>query len=236
MGVYSTMSTQNAPRKLPTVQVLFGGIIVALGLLLLLDTTGTVDTRVLVRYVPSLFVLLGVWALVQSGFRNIVGPVVLVAVAGAVQLVTLGYATFDELVVFWPLLVIAFGLSVVLGTYRGRIAASDDAYTSILAAFGGVERRNTSKAFTGADLTAVFGGTSIDLRDAEIADRPAKINAVALFGGVEVIVPREWNVRMEVLPVLGGATDERARSETVNDDVDLVVSGFAMFGGVEVTD
>jgi hypothetical protein len=41
---------------------------------------------------------------------------------------------------------------------------------------------------------------------------------------------------MDVLPVLGGASDDRARTERRNEDLDLVVSGFAAFGGVSVTD
>ena len=230
------MSTRRQSRRLPTGQLLFGGIVVLLGILLLLDTTGVVPTRSALLYAPSLFVLVGAWALVQSRFRNLVGPVVLIGVAGAWQLVALDYATVDQVVAFWPVLVIAFGLSVLMGQFRSAVRETDDAFTGAFAAFGGVEKRNTSKQFAGADLTAMFGGTELDLRDAEITDRPAQVNAVALFGGVEVVVPREWNVRMDVLPVLGGAADDRARTERRNEDLDLIVTGFAAFGGVSVTD
>lgn len=230
------MASTTSPRRVPTGQLLFGAIIVITGVLLLLDTTGVVPTRDALLYVPSLFVLVGVWSLVQSRFRNLVGPVVLIGVASAWQLVVLDYATVDEVVAFWPVLVIAFGLSVLLGQFRSAVRETETDYTTAFAAFGGVEKRSTSKAFTGGDLTAIFGGTELDLRDAEIADRPARINAVALFGGVDVVVPREWNVRLDVLPVLGGATDDRARTERRNEDVDLIVSGFAAFGGVAITD
>ncbi|WP_231751334.1 hypothetical protein [Halogeometricum sp. CBA1124] len=115
-----------------------------------MDSTNVAPTRSLLTYAPSLFVLVGLWAFVQSGFRNVVGPAVLVVVAGAWQLVALGYATVSELVVYWPVLVIAFGLSVVLGQYRSRVATTDDSHDSLFAAFGGVERRNTSKTFVGA--------------------------------------------------------------------------------------
>jgi hypothetical protein len=231
------MSTTVSPRRrFPSVQTLFGGLVVLVGLLLLLDTTGVLETRSLLRYAPSLLVLVGLWALVQSRFRNLVGPVLLVGVGAAAQAVALGYATVDQVVVLWPVLVIAFGLSVVLGNYRSRVRASDADHDSLFAAFGGVERRNTSKSFAGADLTALFGGAELDLRDAAVADRPATVNAVALFGGAEIIVPREWNVRMEVLPVLGAASDERPRREDRHEAVDLVVTGFTAFGGVSVTD
>jgi predicted membrane protein len=231
------MASTTAPaRRLPTSQLLFGALIVLIGLLLLLDTTDVYPTGSLLVYAPSLFVLVGLWALVRSGFRSVVGPVFVILIAGTAQLVALDLATVDQLVVLWPVLIVAFGLSIVLGLYRSRVRSTDERYTSAFAVFGGAERRNTASGFTGADLTAVFGGVELDLRDAEIADRPARVNAVALFGGVDVIVPREWNVTMDVLPILGGASDERPRREEQHETVDLEVTGFAAFGGVSVTD
>ncbi|MFP8891159.1 LiaF transmembrane domain-containing protein [Natrialbaceae archaeon A-CW2] len=229
------MSTISS-RRLPTSQFILGVIVVLVGILLLLQSTGVFPTRNVLLYVPLLFVAVGVWALVQSRFRNVVGPVVLIGIAGAAQVIALGYATVEQVVVYWPVLVIAFGLSIVLGQYRSRVHQTDDVFTSAFAAFGSNEKRNSSKAFTGAELTAVFGGTELDLRDAEIVDRPARINAVAMFGGVDIIVPREWKVQMDVLPVLGGASDDRPRRDGEHEEVDLVVTGFAAFGGVSVTD
>ena len=228
--------TTRTDRRILTSQFLFGAIVILVGLLLLLETTGVASTSDLLLYVPLLFVGIGVWALLQSRFRNIVGPVVLIFVAGAWQLVALDYATAEEVTAFWPVLLIAFGLSILLGQVRSRARKTEAAFTTAFAAFGGVEKRNTSKAFEGADLTAMFGGAELDLRDATVEDRPAQINAVALFGGVDVVVPRDWNVQLDVLPVLGGASDDRPRRENEHDEVDLVVTGFAAFGGVTITD
>lgn len=229
------MSNMTA-RRLPASQLLFGALVVLIGVLLLLDSTGVYPTGSLLVYTPSLFVIVGLWALVRSGFRSLVGPVVVIVIAGIAQLVALDLATVDELVVFWPVLIIAFGASILFGRYRSRIRATDDTFSSMFAIMGGVEGRNTSSGFTGADLTAVFGGAELDLRGAGLGERPARVNAVAMFGGVEVIVPREWNVRMDVLPILGGASDERPRREEQHETVDLEVTGFAAFGGVSVTD
>jgi predicted membrane protein len=93
----------------------------------------------------------------------------------------------------------------------------------------------TTPEFTGANLPAIFGGAELDLRDAEMTQRPAHVSAIAMFGGVEVTVPEDWNVNIDVLPIFGGASDERGRTERTHDEVDLVVTGFAAFGGVEVT-
>jgi predicted membrane protein len=225
-------------RRLLSSQVVLGALIVLVGVLLLGQTTDFYDLEYLFDYIPSLFVLLGIYAMVRSGFRNVFGPLVIVAVAGAWQLVELGYVSGDEVWQFWPLFVVFFGLSLILGQLRGRRSAEavGEDHVSALAVFGGSEKRSASTTFSGANLTALFGGTELDLRDAEVADPPAHVSAVALFGGVSVIVPRDWNVELDVLPILGGAADERPRREREHDDLDLVVSGFAAFGGVSIED
>lgn len=221
-------------RRLPS-QVLLGGLVVLVGLALLAETTGYVNVDAFWTFVPSLFVLLGVFAIVASGFRNIVGPLIIIGVAGAWQLVALEYLTADQVFQFWPLLIVLFGVSIILGQYRSRVRSVEQSYVSSLGVFGGSEKRATG-VFTGADLTALFGGVELDLRDADIEDGPAHVSVTALFGGAEIVVPREWNVQMDVLPVFGGAEDERPRREEEHDQVDLVVTGFAAFGGVSVKD
>lgn len=220
-------------RKL-TSQVLFGALILLVGIVLLADTTGLYDTRPLLDYVPSLFVLLGLYAFVRSGFRNIFGPLVIVVLAGTWQLVELEVVEWSEVSSFWPLFLVIFGLSIIVGQYRSRPSKSGSSRVSGFGFFGGSQKRVTTSDFESANLSALFGGAELDLRDAGLAEQPAHVSCIALFGGVEVHVPEEWNVEMDVLPIFAGASDERMRVERDHDEVDLVVSGFAAFGGVEV--
>ncbi|SIS06678.1 LiaF transmembrane domain-containing protein [Natronorubrum thiooxidans] len=217
-------------------QALLGGFIVLLGLLLLLDTTGVYDTTQLLQFVPSLFVVAGVYALVSSRLRNVAGPLVVIVVAGGWQLATLGVVEWRDFEAFWPLLIVLLGLSVILGRYRARAYEVSDAFVTAVGLFGGADRRVTTAGFAGGELTAVFGGVDLDLRDATVSDRPARVNATAVFGGVDVRVPTDWNVQVDVLPIFGGAEDERPRRAEEHDSVDLVVTGFAAFGGITVVD
>lgn len=217
-------------------QSLLGGVVVLVGLALLASTTGFYDTGALLRYVPSLFVLVGLYALWASRLRNVLGPLLLVAVAGAWQLVALGVVSAGSVLSLWPLLLVVFGLSVVFGRLRRAPATADGSVAEAVALFGGSDVRVTSREFTRGTLTALFGGAELDLRDATVAAPPAYVDATAVFGGVEVVVPREWNVRLDVLPILGGAEDERPRREATHEAVDLVVTGTALFGAVTVSD
>lgn len=241
MGFYfghehSPGMAQQRGRPALSTQLVVGVLVVAIGVVLLVHTTGLYDTRFLFDYVPSVFVLLGLYAMVRSGFRNLFGPMVVVVLAGVWQLTALDVVEGNELAQFWPLFVVLFGLSLVASHFRSAPEDVGDNHVSSFAVFSGTEQRSNSKRFTGADLTAIFGGTELDLREAEIAERPAHVSVTALFGGVDVVVPREWNVQLDVLPVFGGAADDRPNRAEEHEEVDLVVTGFAAFGGVSVSD
>ena len=218
-----------------------GIIIVIIGALLLLKTTGVYDTSVFLDFVPSIFVLVGVWALYKSDFRNITGPALLIVLFGTLQLLTLDLIGEDTISNWWPLILVAIGLAVLLHrTRRPKMNSKKLDKVDIFTVFGGSESSIGTSSFLGGDITVIFGGTDLDLRDCEIGTAPAELNVFILFGGAEVKVPEDWTVKMDVLPLLGGASDERPRSrdriENRKGKPDLVVTGFAMFGGLSVKD
>jgi len=224
-----------------TGRIATGGLIILIGILLLLSTTNTVPTDSLWDWVPAIFVVLGLWALVSSGFRNLTGPVMVIAIAGAFlarNLELIGDAVIET---WWPLFLVLFGVLLLIGRQRRSRTHTDlgeDGELTTIAIFGGSERRITTDRFAGGEVVVAFGGAEIDLRDAEIDRPPATIEALALFGGAEIRAPEEWNVKLDVLPLFGGASDERKRPEEGSrrgDGPDLVITGVALFGGIEVT-
>jgi hypothetical protein len=85
-------------------------------------------------------------------------------------------------------------------------------------------------------VLTVFGGYQVDLRKAAIARSPAILHANAMFGGIEIRVPRTWRVVLDGLPLLGGYSDETEHPDAQGDAPvpELIVKGFASFGGVVV--
>lgn len=218
-------------------RLLSGFLIVLLGLLLLASTTDLLPTASLWSWVPLVFVILGLWAIVRSGGRNLTGPVMVIAVAGTFQLRNLGILTDTQIGTWWPLFVVLFGVLVLFGRSRRNrlhVDASSADEVSMVAIFGGSERRISSKSFVGGECVTVFGGSTIDLRDAAIESPPAVIEALSLFGGLEIRVPEDWAVSMDGLTLFGASEDSRPR--TGAGEPDLVVTGVTLFGGIEILD
>ena len=55
-------------------------------------------------------------------------------------------------------------------------------------------------------VSAVFGGATLDL--VGDIDRDASVDALALFSGVDVVVPHGWRVAIDGTPIFGGFQDK----------------------------
>ena len=127
---------------------------------------------------------------------------------------------------------LVFGLLVLLAF----VYLMDHAGKGEAAVFGGVDRHISETDFHGAQCTAVFGGCKIDLRDAQIEGREAVLDTYAIFGGVEVRVPDDWEVVNHNLALFGGVNDQRRRSTNGPYAKTLILNGATIFGGLTVKD
>ncbi len=215
-------------------QVFTGLIIIFIGLLLLLSTTEFYDTSQIWKYVPSVFILLGIYSLIQNKFRNFSGAIFLIAIASVIQLIALDVIEASTLTNWWPLAIVLIGLLVIFKRFRKTPVLGDNE-VSLLAILGGSEARSTSKDFVGGDITAILGGVSLDIRDVEIGNKPAKLDLLTILGGVDLRVPEGWSVRNNVSPILGGVEDKRRASEP-KKETDLVIGGTVLLGGITIKD
>jgi len=106
------------------------------------------------------------------------------------------------------------------------------------AVFGGGDHLMRSQQFKGGRITAVFGGSSFDLRKAKLAPGINVIDVFCLFGGTKLIIPEDWNIKIRVTSIFGGFSDKRhIMPEThTNEETQLVITGMAVFGGGEIKD
>jgi hypothetical protein len=83
------------------------------------------------------------------------------------------------------------------------------------------------------ECLAFWGSGVVDLRDAVFSEGTVTIRAVAIMGGVEVIVPEGANVSVTGLGIMGGF-DHGASAVGAPGAPLIIVTGFAFWGGVAV--
>jgi hypothetical protein len=211
------------------IRLWIGLVLLTLGVFGILDATGTVEaSETIGRWWPVAIIGLGLIGMAVDR-RISLGPTIVVAI-GFLLLADQQDWTNQDL--FGPVLLIVIGLVVLSGLWR-RPAETGRRESSV-AMFGGTKIKDRSEHFTHADVSAVFGGATLDLREAHI-DREASVEALAMFGGVDVLVPKGWRVALGGTPILGGCEDKTEGNGSLPEDAPtLNVHATAIFGGVDV--
>lgn len=112
----------------------------------------------------------------------------------------------------------------------------DDNMIDISAIFSTQKSIIKSQNFSGGKTTSIFGGIDLDFRDAKLAPGTNVIDTFTMFGGTEIIVPKEWKLSVNVVVLFGGVDDKRdGRIDNVQEDGStLVLKGLTIFGGTEI--
>lgn len=220
-----------------------GVVILAVGLIFLLNSFGYVRARYFLQFWPMILIFIGAAKVTRHDAR--IWGAVLLLLGILLQLDQLGIGHFSW-AQFWPLLLIAAGLAALWSAIQARaifgnvpVDENYDPRTTLdeSTMFGGIQKRMNTREFRGGRLQAIFGGIEIDLRDAELAESEAVLYANAVFGGIELRVPETWFVVARGQGLFGGYSDSTRYSAPVDSDKpkkSLIVVGTALFGGVEI--
>ena len=228
----------DSPRSLPS-QIILGALVLALGLVFLLDNLDIFDFHRALSFWPVAFIALGVAKLLDTDSPNrVVNGCVFIAIGIMLMLNRLGYMYFGWRTI-WPLILIVLGGAVIYRAVVGRRAIGgamvaidgSDSVVDITAILGGFERRVTSQDFRGGEITAVMGGCELDMRGSSI-NGEAVINVFAAMGGISIKVPPDWTVVLHGTPILGGFEEKTLAPP--NNAKRLIIKGYAIMGGVEV--
>jgi predicted membrane protein len=216
--------------------LVFGLLIVAVGTILFLDRQELINAHQIFRFWPLAVIGLGMARLLQPGHSERVQGAILMFIGALLQLHILGvlHLRFREL---WPLALIALGGLLAwqaIEAQRNGRPGNSASFLNRWTAFGGGEIVSDAKDFQGGDLFALFGGYSVDLRGASMAGPSATIHVNAMFGGVELRVPETWSVSLRGQPIFGGYSDTTRHPKPDGETKRLIVTGLAVFGGVEV--
>jgi hypothetical protein len=115
-------------------------------------------------------------------------------------------------------------------TVRPDLAGMGD--NSLVAIFGGIERKGAWTVPPELSALCVFGGGELDLTEAVLTSQETVLTAVCFFGGIEITVPEGIAVRSEAVGIFGGC--EVPKDAVPADGPVLVIKGAAIFGGISV--
>ena len=198
-----------------------------------------------------LLIAFGMFIGLRHNFR---GPSWLILILiGGIFLVNEIYPEISFRRYMWPVAIIVVGLFIILRPRRGwkfnpnkkTEGASDSFFTEDIdyskedfvdstSIFGGAKKIVISKNFKGGDLVNIFGGTELDLSQADFTGTSV-IELTTIFGGTKLLVPSNWAVKSEAVTIFGGIEDKR-RMQTITEATDktLYIRGTVIFGGIEI--
>jgi predicted membrane protein len=239
-----------------------GIVIVTAGILFFLKRAG-VEFPDWVLSWKMLLIGFGFIAAIKHGFKKAVWiiPVIIGAafiIADHVPNVSIGQF-------IWPVVIIMLGLFVIFkprrnfnrwhryyhrhghhhrhhqgfhwtekGWDKSETTEEKDDYMDASNVFGGFRKHVVSKNFKGGELTNFFGGGELNLTQADISGK-VSLEITAIFGGVKLVVPRNWDIQSEITTFCGGIDDKRQIDpNVVSPEKILVLKGNAVFGGIEI--
>ncbi len=243
-------------RKRPGRKSYFGLFIIFLGAWWLLHRVEPTLVPEWVLTWPVLLIVLGFVNLLSNGFRNFGGYVLMLVGAAFLAHQQLDFPVDVERYL-WPVIVIFIGIILLLKPKkkcrpkwgrryeRGKkiedvdfdevdVDSSDKLDT--LAVFSAVTKDVISKDFKGGDITAVLGGIEINFANADISGKAGEIDLTIVMGGVKLIVPRHWDVKINTTNIAGGVEDKRQYfAADTAEHKHLTINGTIIMGGVEIT-
>ena len=219
--------------------ILWGIILVIIGVMIGLNTIGITDIDIffdgwwtLVIIVPC---FIGLFTN-KDKTGNIIGLLV-----GVILL--LGMQNIIDFNLIWKLLlpsiIVIIGLSLIFkNTFNSKINneikklnnknTKDNEYC---ATFSGQRIDFPNEEFKGATLNSVFGSITCDLREAKIKE-DVVINASSVFGGIDIIVPDDVNIKIKSNSIFGGVNNKKKNNE--DKKYTIYVNASCLFGGVDI--
>jgi hypothetical protein len=218
----------------PKGRLALGLVLVAIGLVLILEQAAILDVAGIGRFWPLLFIGIGIVKVrqpIEDGQRAL--GVALLFAGSLFQV--LGVLSWGR---GWPLVLIFVGGALLFRAFDGQGAPDPvpplGPFVSELALVGGSKRSLRLPDFRGGYITAFMGGVELDLRKCKILTSPAVLDVVAFWGGINLKVPPEWSVEGKVLPIMGAFEDKTTSLVESSEAPRLVVRGYVVMGGVVV--
>ena len=221
-------------------KILWGAVLIAIGVIFSLTAFGITDIKVFFDGWWTLFIIVPCFIGIftdREKTGNIIGLLIGLFLLLCCQNV-LSFGMLWKLAI--PAVIVIIGLKLILGGLFGDRAVkmisesrqNGDNIKIGCATFSGQDMNFDGEVFSGAELTAVFGGVECDLRTA-IIKKDCAITASAIFGGIDIYVPDYVNVKINSNSIFGGVSGKNKRPP-IQGGVTLYINATCIFGGIDI--
>jgi len=221
--------------------IMWGLVLIAIGVILGGNALGWFNINIFFKGWWTLFIIVPCFISLITHPKEWLGDLIGILIGVSLLLACLDVISFSSL---WKLLVpgiiILIGLSIIFKNLFGqkfdkavsKLNEKFDKDDESGAVFGGTNINMAGKEFKGKNLSAVFGAIKLDLREAKIKE-DIIINATAVFGGIDILVPDNVVVETKSNSFFGGVSNKK-KSAPKGKVPTIYVNGMALFGGIEV--
>lgn len=221
-------------------KVLWGTVLVLLGIVFALNALGITQISLFFKGWWTLFIIVpSLIGLCTE--RNKSGNAVVLLIGIVLFLAcrdVISFSVVRKLGI--PVIIIFFGLKLIFGGHNNkkdsteikRINELNIEKTYATATFSGNDINFDNRELKGAELNAIFGGVDFKASNA-IINSDCVINASAIFGGIDIYLPANVNVKVQSTSIFGGISNKRGTAETA-DMPTVYINAVCMFGGVEI--
>jgi predicted membrane protein len=239
----SSNENKNTERRGLDGRVLGGIVIVLIGTLLLMRQLDVPLPYWLFRW-EMISIAIGIFIGVRNGFTkpSWIWPVII----GGVFLLDDFYPDLIEAEYVLPIVIIVAGLFMIFRPKKGKEESSfwgnsssdtvsDEQSLDLSAVFGGISKNLITKNFKGGRITSIFGGTEINLSQADIQGSVV-IDITTILGGTSLVIPSHWTLQSQGLVSILGGIDDGRQIVGVQPDPEkvLIIKGTCVLGGVEI--
>ncbi len=226
------------PRRRPgfalSPSLVIGIVVIFLGVVFMLDSLNILDRNRVLSFWPAILLVIGLIK-IRSSRGSATGGYVLTAIGAFLLLVNLGGGS-----VIGPLILVAVGIAIVLHALKRHRGVPPElqraeGFVRGNAIFSAFEHRLRSQAFRGGEVTALFGGFDVDLRQTAMEGPTARLDTFVMFGGGDLRVPEGWEVQVQAAAGFGGGGGNTLPVPAASGPRPrLLVTGLVLFGGVEI--
>jgi predicted membrane protein len=248
---------QEAEKKHKRGKVFGGILIVVIGSLFLGRELGAEIPQWIFTW-KTLLIGFGIVGLLKSNFRSF--KWLLVVLIGAAFLICDLYPELAIRPLLWPIVMILFGLIIIFKPHKKnhfhkakmhhRFHNKHYAYQHCQTEFtqstnedriecttimGHIKKNILSKNFKGGEITNVLGGTEIDFTQTDFDGSPT-LEITNVLGGTTLILPPNWEIRSEVVSVMGSIEDKRPMRTDIATEKNkiLILEGTVIMGGIDI--